>query len=233
MTKAIILAAGMGTRLRPLTESTHKSLLTINNQPFLERSIDFLLQQDVEEIVIVTGYLKEQFNYLLQKYKEVKIVNNEYFDKYNNVYSLYLVRGYLGDCFILEGDLYLHQSIFQINNQTRSNYYVKQITTDKQEWIVDCDEQEKIVNIRVDGVESSDFISAGITYLSDADGAIIENALSQLNFEQDAKNLYWDEILIENLHHLQIYAAKIPEGTVFEIDDVQDYDSLKQQFNKS
>ena len=61
MTRAIILAAGMGTRLRPLTETTHKSLLTINGEPFLEGTISFLLESKVYEIIIVAGYLKEQF----------------------------------------------------------------------------------------------------------------------------------------------------------------------------
>lgn len=221
----------MGTRLRPLTESTHKSLLTINNQPFLERSIEFLLEQNVEEVMIVTGYLQEQFNYLTQKYKEVKIVYNEYYNKYNNAYSLYLVRNYIEDCFVLEGDLYLHKTIFQMDNKSLSKYYVKQLETDKQEWIVDSDEQGKIVNIKVDEVKKSDFISAGITYLSKTDGLIIQKALGDLNFEEEAKNLYWDEILMANLHRLQIYAEKIRLDTVFEIDDIQDYESLKKKYD--
>ena len=62
--RAILLAAGMGTRLRPLTLTTPKSLVKVNGQPILERQIEFLKEKGINEIIIVTGYLKEKFDYL-------------------------------------------------------------------------------------------------------------------------------------------------------------------------
>ncbi|MGL5964313.1 MAG: sugar phosphate nucleotidyltransferase, partial [Fusobacteriaceae bacterium] len=66
--KAILLAAGMGTRLRPLTETIPKSLIKINGEPLLERQIRFLKEIGIDEIYVVTGYLKECFEYLKEKY---------------------------------------------------------------------------------------------------------------------------------------------------------------------
>ena len=65
--RAILLAAGMGTRLRPLTLTTPKSLVKVNGQPILERQIEFLKEKGINEIIIVTGYLKEKFDYLKEK----------------------------------------------------------------------------------------------------------------------------------------------------------------------
>ena len=60
--RAILLAAGMGTRLRPLTLDTPKSLIEVNGRPLLERQIEFLRERGVEEIIVVTGYLAEKFD---------------------------------------------------------------------------------------------------------------------------------------------------------------------------
>ena len=62
--RAILLAAGMGTRLRPLTLTTPKSLISVNGQPMLERQIEFLKEKGIDEIIVVTGYLNEKFEYL-------------------------------------------------------------------------------------------------------------------------------------------------------------------------
>ena len=80
--RAILLAAGMGTRLRPLTLDTPKSLVKVNGKPMLERQIEFLHEKGIKEIIVVTGYLKDKFNYLEDKYG-VKLVHNDKFDIYN------------------------------------------------------------------------------------------------------------------------------------------------------
>lgn len=89
--RAILLAAGMGTRLRPLTLTTPKSLTVVNGKPMLEQQIEFLREVGVEEIIVVTGYLAEKFAYLTDKYG-VKLVHNDLYDVYNNIYTMYLVR---------------------------------------------------------------------------------------------------------------------------------------------
>ena len=81
--RAILLAAGMGTRLRPLTLDTPKSLIEVNGRPLLERQIEFLRERGVEEIIVVTGYLAEKFDYLKDKYG-VKLVNNDKYDMVEN-----------------------------------------------------------------------------------------------------------------------------------------------------
>ncbi|MEG1016091.1 MAG: NTP transferase domain-containing protein, partial [Bacilli bacterium] len=74
--RAILLAAGMGSRLRPLTLTTPKSLTIVNGKPLAERQIEFLREKGIDEIIIVTGYLNEKFEYLKEKYG-VKLIYND------------------------------------------------------------------------------------------------------------------------------------------------------------
>ncbi len=66
--KAIILAAGLGTRLRPMTKITTKALVKVKEKPLVEYQIEFLKERGIDDIIIVVGYLKEQFDYLKEKY---------------------------------------------------------------------------------------------------------------------------------------------------------------------
>lgn len=94
--KAIILAAGMASRLRPLTENTPKCLLKVGEKCLLQRSIDALASNGIRDFVIVTGYLHEMIEtFVAEQYGDkinVKFIHNDVFDSTNNIYSLWLAR---------------------------------------------------------------------------------------------------------------------------------------------
>ena len=93
---AIILAAGLGSRFKEITQTTHKALLDIHGTPNLERTLAFLRQANIDNIVIVTGYLHEQFNYLQKKYS-CTLIHNEKYREYNSIYSFSLARDFFND----------------------------------------------------------------------------------------------------------------------------------------
>lgn len=94
--KAIILAAGTASRLRPLTSNTPKCLLKVGERTLLGRSMDALIAAGIHEFVIVTGYLHEQIEtFVRQTYGEsirVCFIHNKDFETTNNIYSLWLAR---------------------------------------------------------------------------------------------------------------------------------------------
>ena len=107
--KAIILAAGMGTRLRPITRTIPKCLVQVNSKPILEHQLDSLLLAGVREVVLVVGHLAEL---LSEKYgtsyggMNIHYVENRIYDRTNNIYSLWLARQHLNSqVLLLEGDL--------------------------------------------------------------------------------------------------------------------------------
>src|SRR5690554_5086347 len=98
--QAIILAAGFGSRLRPITENIPKSLVEINGTPLLLNTLNHLSKYPINEVIIVIGHLKEKIMKKIgHEYKNMRIlyVENPIFDKTNNVYSLYLTKNYIYD----------------------------------------------------------------------------------------------------------------------------------------
>ncbi|MBP5457144.1 MAG: phosphocholine cytidylyltransferase family protein [Paludibacteraceae bacterium] len=93
--KAVILAAGVASRLRPLTNDCPKCLLKVGERSLLQRSMDALKQSGISEFVIVTGYLHKQIeDFVSQNYSDVKVtfIHNSIYDSTNNIYSLWLAR---------------------------------------------------------------------------------------------------------------------------------------------
>ncbi len=94
--RAIILAAGTASRLRPLTSNTPKCLLKVGERTLLQRSMDALIKAGIREFVIVTGYLHEQIeNFVKQTYGDsirICFIHNKDYETTNNIYSLWLAR---------------------------------------------------------------------------------------------------------------------------------------------
>jgi histidinol-phosphate/aromatic aminotransferase/cobyric acid decarboxylase-like protein/choline kinase/ubiquinone/menaquinone biosynthesis C-methylase UbiE len=117
--KAIILAAGYGNRMRPLTDTTHKTLLFVKHKTILQGIIDSLLYYDISEIVIVTGYLADSVeHYLVSKYPgtNFRFVHNPRYRETNNIYSLSLAINAMDiddDIILIESDLIYEPSVIR------------------------------------------------------------------------------------------------------------------------
>lgn len=117
--KAIILTAGYGRRMQPLTYTTHKTLLKIGEESIIERIINGLVENNINQIVIVTGYLKDKLtNFLLERYPNVEFtfVHNSIYDKTNNIYSMALAFEQVEidqDILLIESDLIYHSRIIK------------------------------------------------------------------------------------------------------------------------
>lgn len=220
--RAILLAAGMGTRLRPLTLTTPKSLVQVNGQPMLERQIEFLREKGVEEIIVVTGYLSEKFEYLKDKYG-VKLINNDKYEVYNNIYTMYLVREYLGDSYVIDADVYLHKNFLE-GDIYKSTYFSGYKEGFKNEWILQYDKDNNVKDIIVGDGEGH--ILSGISYWSEKDAKIIIDELEQIIKSNRFEDLYWDDVVKNNLSKLDIQIKKIGSTDSFEIDSLDELESV-------
>ena len=102
---AIILAAGFGMRMVPINMEVPKGLLEVHGELLIERLIRQLHEVGVRKIYIVVGFMKEQYEYLMDKYGVELVVNSEYAEK-NNLYSLKLVEENLSNTYILPCDIW-------------------------------------------------------------------------------------------------------------------------------
>ena len=98
--RAIIMAAGIGKRMQPLTLTTPKPLISVNNTRMIDSAINGLHKNGIFEIYIVVGYLKEQFYQLERQFPGVKIIENPYYETCNNISSLYVARDYIEEAIV-------------------------------------------------------------------------------------------------------------------------------------
>lgn len=102
--KAIILAAGFGSRLRPLTEMTHKSLLPVSGVSIMERMLSAIIQNQITDIAVVTGYRSADVrNFISERFPSINVtyINNEKYENTNTGYSLLLCEKFVGgDAFV-------------------------------------------------------------------------------------------------------------------------------------
>jgi len=113
--KVVILAAGRGKRMAPLTDTKPKTLVEINGKTFLERLIDVIHKCGVEDIVVVVGYKKEQMIETLKKYPNVEIVENDDYKTTDNMYSLMLCEEKCKDrsLMVLMADIVLGKELLE------------------------------------------------------------------------------------------------------------------------
>lgn len=124
--QAIILAAGLSKRLRPLTDHTPKCLLEIGGKPILEMTLNNILKNGINEFVMVTGYRENMIkDFISRNFPGLKIIyltNNNY-ENNNNSYSLWMTRDYIdGDCILLDSDiLFDYRIITQLLNSPHAD----------------------------------------------------------------------------------------------------------------
>ncbi|MBS5927986.1 MAG: NTP transferase domain-containing protein [Clostridium sp.] len=222
--RAILLAAGMGTRLRPLTLETPKSLTIVNNEPLIERQIRFLKECGINEIVVVTGYLKEKFEYLIDKYG-VKLVNNDKYDVYNNIYTMYLVKDYLSDSYVIDADVYINKNFF-IQEPKSSLYFSAYREKFFNEWEIQFNDEKYVEKISVIN-EGSGYILSGVSYWKKEDSKIIVAMLEKAINEGGFDKLYWDDIVRENVDKLNLKIEMLDSSDIYEIDSLEDLQNVK------
>ncbi|WP_155997191.1 NTP transferase domain-containing protein [Streptococcus ruminantium] len=221
--RAIILAAGMGTRLRPLTLTTPKSLIKIGDETLIERQIRFLKEVNIDEIIVVTGYLSEKFHFLEDKYG-VRLVYNDKYDVYNNLYTMYLVREYLRDAYVIDADNYLSKN-FLHNTMQQSTYFSAYKTNFKNEWLLKCNFDNLVEEIVVASGEGS--ILSGVSYWTEETGILLRDILEVKVEKGEFTDLYWDDLVKNNLSIIKVYKEEIPSNSIFEIDSLEDLECLK------
>jgi L-glutamine-phosphate cytidylyltransferase len=221
---AIILAAGMGTRLRPLTNEVPKALVTVVSESFFERQVRLLRLQGIHDITVITGYRAEAF---LPWHSEsgLHFVHNDHYHDKNNLYSMYLVRDRLADTVVLDGDVWIGEQVIPSRSPDTSRWYVGHRASMTNEWAVVQNAAGRVS--RIDVRSGAGWILTGVSYWSQQDGPYLSSVMEGFMHRPDAAELYWDEAPRSALPVLDIHAEALEPEDWTEVDTFDELMTLR------
>lgn len=228
--RAIILAAGIGKRLAPITLSTPKPLVKVNGVRMLDTLIDALHINGVFEIYVVVGYKKEQFDNL-KDIPGVILIENPYFDTANNISSLYCARAHLEESIIMDGDQIVITPDILKRSFYKSGYNAVWTTNTTNEWLMQLNNGRVTSCSRTGGDTGWQLFS--ISRWTKDDGAKLRNYLELEFIKNNNRDIFWDDIaLFLHPEDFDLGIIEMNYGDIIEIDNVKELADLDSSYAK-
>lgn len=227
--RAIIMAAGIGKRMYPLTATVPKPLIKVNGVRMIDTVVDGLRNNGINEIYVVVGHLKEQFYEWAKDQVGVEVIENPYYDSCNNISSLYFAREHLRDCIILDGDQVIYNEEILDPQFTLSGYNAVWCDGETEEWLMDVKDGVVQSCSRTGGAHGWQLYS--ISRWTKEDGQKLKEDI-EYEFESGNRQIYWDDVAM--FCHFKNYKLGIREmksSDIIEIDDIEELASVDSSYN--
>lgn len=226
--RAIFLAAGFGSRMVPITLNTPKPMVLVHGKRIIETLLDAVVKAEIPEIIIVTGYLGEQFEILLKKYPNIKFIDNKLYNEANNISSAYLIKDMLENAYVLESDLLLYNQNLIRKYEYHSNFLGKYVdVTD--DW---CFETKNgiITKQKVGGYNC--YQMYGISYYDKEDGIKASKDIEEVYNSPGGKEKYWDQVILDiKKNNYKMYVRECHENDIVEIDTFRELKQIDKTYD--
>ncbi len=221
--RAVFIAAGFGSRMVPVTLSTPKPLVRVKGVRIIDTLLDAVINAGIEEIIIVRGYLGNQFDQLLEKYPMIKFIENPKYNEANNISSVYLARNLLSNAYIFEADLVLSNPNIVTKYQYSSNYLAIPVdVTD--DWCFNL-KNNRIFKMSIGGKDC--FQMVGISYWSENDGKRLAKDVETVFNSPGGKERYWDQVALEQfIDDYNVTVRHCSSSDIVEIDTYKELQAL-------
>ncbi|KHD13526.1 phosphocholine cytidylyltransferase family protein [Clostridium butyricum] len=236
--EAIILAAGKGSRLYPITKNITKCMVKVKDITIIDNTLDKLLSSGVEKVTIIVGYLQNILkNHVGNNYKgmEVKYIINEEFEESNSIYSLYLgLKNQKNSTWVLESDIFIGNNILDRDgNNNEITWYVDSSIHDIEGSYVCFNENNQIIKHEIirdlNVITTKHAKSMGILCIHKDAVKTVENWLEE-EMKLQGKNIYYDLALGKHLNEDRLYVKDNKLKKWWEIDDLEDLNKAKELF---
>lgn len=225
---AIILAAGKSNRFAPFTYERPKGLFRVKNEILIERQIRQLKEANVENIYVVVGYMKEKFFYLEREFG-VKLLINNTFSKYGNIYSLYVARKYLKNTFICCADQYFVNNPFIDKNEENVSYRATNFINRKfREFAIDYSDANIITGCYIGGENKMAMV--GHAYFNEKFSNKFKELLEKEINDFGVNNMFWEEFYAKHQKELTLYMKEYKKGEILEFDSIDDLRQFDSEF---
>ena len=221
--RAIFLAAGFGSRMVPLTFNTPKPLVRVHGTRMIDTLLDAVVAAGIPEIIIVRGYLGEQFDQLLYKYPMIKFMENPMYNEANNISSAMVARYLFQNAYVLEADLVLSNPNLIRKYEYSSNFLGVPVER-SDDWCLYTDKNGYIIEQCVGGRNCHQMV--GISYWNAEAGARLANDLETVYRSPGGKERYWEQVAL--LYKKENYQVSIRECKAEDIVEIDSYSELKQ-----
>jgi CTP:phosphocholine cytidylyltransferase-like protein len=219
--RAVFLAAGFGARLVPITLNTPKPLVRVKGTRIIDTLLDAAAAAEIGEIIIVRGYLGEQFDQLLYKYPGIQFLENPIYNEANNIASVMCVRYQLQNAYVLESDLFLLNPKLITKYQYASNYLgVPVDVTD--DWCFEI-KNGIISKFKLGGRNCHHMF--GISYWNKQDGVKLAEHIKQVYDMPGGRERYWDQVALE--YFIRDYHVEVRECGFDDIIEIDTFSELK------
>lgn len=230
---AIIMAAGKGTRMRPLTLQKPKPLVPVNGVPMIETIINGLHQNGINDITVVVGYLSDHFQYLVKKYDGLKLINNPYYSRYNNISSLYVARNELKNTVILDGDQWLRNPDVLTRHFESSGYAGVPIRHFVDEWIMHTNSDGEVTSCDRDGNDHG-WRLYSLSKWTQKDSQRLKECLINEFEKKHHYDIYWDDIaMFDYFDDFHLRVMPIGPTDIVEIDSLDQLKEVNEKWGSS
>jgi choline kinase len=225
--KTVILAAGIASRLKPLTDNTPKCLLRVGGKSILEMAVENILEANIKDIIIVTGYLEHKIReYMKERFPQLSVtyIYNEHYKSTNNIYSLWLTKKEVigDDMIMMDSDIVFDKRILTtlINSEYKSCLALKRHEVNDEEIKVKADKDGRVLDISKE-VNPSDAAgeSIGIELFKKEALAALFTILDRKILKENNINVFYETAFQEMTG---LYIVDTTEYFCMEIDTASD-----------
>ncbi|MDO4294612.1 MAG: phosphotransferase [bacterium] len=219
---ALIIAAGFGSRFVPLTFETPKGLLEVFGERMVERQIKQLHANGIRNITIVVGYLKEKFEYLIDKYQVSLLYNPEYTCK-NTLATLYHAREILRgkNMYVLSSDNWMRDNMYH-SHEPEAWYSSVYQSGPTSEWCLTFNKKEQITDVQIGGNDS--WVMYGPVYFSREFSEVFLPELERYYHRPGTEQFYWEQVLMDMIKQKKINMQinRQPDTQVYEFENLEE-----------